>query len=291
MAVKFFGQFLIEQGVINHSTLLKAIDLQESNNRKIGEIVHDMGLMSLIDIARVHQAQRNEDILFGDKAIDLGYLTPEQLQQALTKQRNSHLYIGEALIKVGGLSAEDLTYQLEQFKKDQQPYMVEKVEIPAVVANRSIWEMVADLTYKMLARVAGMSFRPGACEVIESLPSRTLVAEMGFTGSVCARYLLTVSPNSRKIVARAILQEEDIDNEPVEVLNDSVMEFINIICGNIAAKAAQFGFQIDISPPGLHPQADSGVPVPGNHTGLMFPIYLSDGEVFELAVFIDKNPS
>lgn len=291
MPVKFFGQFLIERRAINRSTLLKAIDLQESSNLKIGEVVFEMGLMSQIDIAKVHQTQRREDVRFGDKSIELGYLTTEQLQQALTKQRNSHLYIGEALIKIGGLSKKDLESNLELFKKDQQPYMVEKIEIPAEVSDQPIWELVADLTYKMLARVAGMSFRPGACQVIESLPARTLVAEMGFAGSVSARYLLTVSPNSRMVIARAILQEEDIDNEPIEVLDDSVMEFINIICGNIAAKAAQYGTQIDISPPGLHPEADSGITVPENHTGLMFPIYLSDGEIFELAVFINNDPT
>ncbi len=291
MAVKFFGQFLIEQGAINQRTLLKAIDLQEITNRKLGEIVAEMGLMSPVDIAKVHQAQRHEDIQFGDKAIELGYLTPEQLRQALTIQKNNHLYIGEALIKVGGLTPEELADYLEKFKKDQQPYMVEKVEIPATVAHRPIWEMVADLTYKMLSRVAGMSFRPGACQLIDNLPARTLVAEMGFAGSVSARYLLTVSPNSRKIIARAILQETDIDNEPSEILDDSVMEFINIVCGNIAAKAAQFGFQIDITPPGIHADPDSEIQVPDNHTGLMFPIYLSDGEVFELAVFVNNDPS
>lgn len=289
MAVKFFGQFLIEQGAISHSELLKAIDMQERTNRKLGEVVHDMGLMSRLDIAKVHQAQRSEDIRFGDKAIEMGFLTEEQLERALIWQRNNHLYIGEALIKIGALERHDLERYLELFKKDQQPYLVEKIEIPAEVANRPIWEMVADLTNKMLTRVAGMSFRPGSCQVIDNLPARTLVAEIGFSGSVSARYLLSVSPNSRKLVARAILQEEDVDNEPTEVLDDSVMEFINIVCGNIAAKAAQFGFQIDITPPGLNPQADAGIAVPENHTGLMFPIYLSDGEVFELAVFISDD--
>ena len=69
------------------------------------------------------------------------------------------------------------------------------------------------------------------------------------------------------------------------------MEFINIVCGNIAAKAAQLGVQIDISPPITRDQSDSGVSVPDNHTGLMFPIYLSDGEVFELAIFINNEPT
>jgi CheY-specific phosphatase CheX len=168
--------------------------------------------------------------------------------------------------------------------------MVDKIEIPAGVAHRPIWEMVADLTQKMFTRVAEMSFRAGSCQIIDKLPPRVMVAEIGFSGSVSARYLLTASPNSRKIIARAILQETDIENEPLEVLDDSVMEFINIVCGNIAAKAAQLGFQIDISPPLSHGPDSEGLAVPAEHTGLMFPIYLSDGEIFELAIFISNDP-
>lgn len=290
MAVKFFGQFLIEKGIITHAALLKAISLQEETNRKIGAVVFEMEMMTHVEVAKIHQSQRNEDTRFGDKAVAMGFLTDDQLQQALIRQRNSHLYIGESLVKTGGLSIDDLEEYLVKFKEDQQPYTVEKIEIPLGVTNHPIWEIVANLTNKMLSRVAEISFRAGPCEVIEKLPSRTMVAEIGFSGSVSARYLLTTSQNSRKMIARAILQENDIDSEPTEVLDDSVMKFINIACGNIAAKAAQIGFQIDISPPKTLEQPKDGMPVPEKHTGLMFPMYLSNGEVFELAIFINNDP-
>ncbi len=289
MPVKFFGQFLIEKGAITHTALLKAINLQEDQNKKIGAVIFEMEMMTQVQIAKVHLAQRCDDSRFGDKAVEMGFLTQEQLQQALIRQRNCHLYIGQALVKTGGLSEEDLKKYLVEFKKDQQPYSTEKIELPAGVSNQTIWEMVADLTNKMLIRVAGMAFKTGACQVIERLPARTMVAEIGFSGSVSARYLLTASPNSRKIIAQAILQENDVDGQPVEVLDDSVMEFVNIVCGNIAAKAAQLGFQIDISPAKTHDQADLDIRVPDQHTGLMFPIFLSDGEVFELAIFVSNE--
>ncbi|NTW88764.1 MAG: chemotaxis protein CheX, partial [Desulfobulbaceae bacterium] len=38
MAVKFFGQFLIEQGVVTSDALLNAINLQDKNNLKLGEM-------------------------------------------------------------------------------------------------------------------------------------------------------------------------------------------------------------------------------------------------------------
>ncbi len=286
MAVKFFGQFLIEKGAVTRTDLLKAIDLQERTNLKFGETVVEMGLMTAVEIARVHQGQRSEDLHFGEMAVKLGILTEAQVQEILTRQRNSHLYIGEALVKVGALSEHELESYLKEFKDDQLAYIAEKIEIPAGVQHKPIWEMVADLTYKMLTRVAGMSIRTGPCTVIDKLPKRPIIAEMGFSGSVSARYMLSVSENTRSLVAKAILDEESVENETVEVLDDSVKEFVNIVCGNIAAKAAQLGHSIDITPPEMRDCEKSGLDVPENHTGLMFPIYLSDGEVFELSIFI-----
>lgn len=289
MAVKFFGQFLIEKGAVTRMALLQAVDLQEKTNLKFGEMVIEMSLMTVADVARVHQAQRSEDLHFGDMAVKLGVISDDQVQQVLTRQRNSHLYIGEALIKVGALSEQELENYLQEFKQDQLAYVSEKVEIPAGVPHQPIWEMVADLTYKMLTRVAGISFRPGPCTIIKKLPRRPIIAEMGFSGSVSARYLLSVSESTRNLVAKAILDEESVENESIEVLDDSVKEFINIVCGNIAAKAAQLGHSIDITPPEMRTDSNTGINVPQDHTGLMFPIYLSDGEVFELTIFVPEN--
>jgi CheY-specific phosphatase CheX len=289
MAVKFFGQFLVEKGAVTRLALLQAIDLQEKTNLKFGEMVLEMGLMTTADIARVHLAQRSEDLHFGDMTVKLGILTEDQVEQVLTRQRNNHLYIGEALVKVGALSGTELENYLKEFKQDQLAYISEKVEIPAGVPHQPIWEMVADLTYKMLTRVAGMSFRTGPCKVVDKLPSRPIIAEMGFSGTVSARYLLSVTENTRNLVAKAILDEESVENESVEVLDDSVKEFINIVCGNIAAKASQIGHSIDITPPEMRSDSNIGVNVPEDHTGLMFPIYLTDGEVFELTIFIPEN--
>ncbi len=289
MAVKFFGQFLIGKSAVTRSELLRAIDLQEKTNLKFGELVVEMGLMNAVDIARVHAAQRTEDLQFGEMAVKLGIISESQAQQVLTRQKNSHLYIGEALVQIGALTKRELDTYLKEFKEDQLAYIVEKIEIPAGLPHKPIWEMVADLTYKMLTRVAGMSFRTGPCSVIDKLPNRPVIAEMGFSGSVSARYVLSVSESTRSLVAKAILDEDSVENEEVEVLDDSVKEFINIVCGNIAAKAAQLGHSIDITPPELRNGASGNLDVPENHTGLMFPIYLSDGEVFELTIFVPEN--
>lgn len=285
MAVKFFGQFLVEKGVVSREIVLQAIELQESVNLSFGATAVAMGLLAEAGIEKVHNAQRTEDLRFGDMAVKLGLLTGEQMMQVLARQKSTHLYIGEALVKTGGLSADDLPRYLEEFKADQAQYATDTVAIPAGVAEARVWEMVADLSYKMLTRVALLTFRPEPCFTADRLPPMEVCAAMDFTGDVSGRYLMGVSAATQKKVAKEILKEASVDGEPKEVLDDTVMEFVNVVMGNVAAKAAQLGKAVEIAPPEIL-DAAAGIAVPAGHTALCFPVCLSDGDRVELAVFI-----
>lgn len=276
MAVKFFGQFLVEQGVISRETLLKAIELQESTNKSIGDIAIEMKLMTQADVEQVNLAQRTEDLRFGDMAVKLGFLTADTLQQALRKQSDSHLYIGKAIILVGGLTEEQLEKYLGDFKADQSQYATDRVQLPAGVKQQPLWEMMADLSYKMLTRVARLTFRPVPCELINRLTSSHIVAAMDFTGDIRCRYVFSASEDIQIQIAKAILSQEDVSHEPKEVLDDTLMEFINVVCGNIVAKSVQLGIKLDILPPELLESKD-GIEIPAGYTALNFPICLASG--------------
>ena len=285
MAVKFFGQFLVEQGIVSREALLDAIALQESTNLKFGEVAKNLGILGEADIEKVHAAQRSEDLRFGDMALKLGLLSQEQMDEILTKQKNNHLYIGEALVKVGALDDASLQKHLAAFKADQAIYQQDKVVLPAALDSTALWEMVVDLSYKMLTRVAQLTFRPGEAKVVRELPANDTIATMEFTGSVSGTYVLSVSAPIRDQIARAVFNQTDVSSEPLEVLEDTVMEYVNIVCGNIAAKAAQMGKQMDILPPALF-NGPGNMSVPDGYVGLLFPICLADGEKVEFAIFV-----
>ena len=285
MAVKFFGQFMIEKGYITSDQLLKAMTLQDSTNLQFGEMAKQMGFITDADIERVHDTQRKEDLQFGDLSVKLGIITAEQLKEVLIKQKNSHLFIGEALIQTGAVRAEDLSKHLDAFKADQAPYVVERVEIPAGVPEYALLEITVDLTYKMLSRIANLNFRPRQCIMMQRLEENDIVVEMKMSGSIRASYLLSISRNIRSGIAMAILKEEDVSIESEDMLNDTVMEFVNIVCGNIAAKAAQIGKTIDIAPPKIV-DGKGGVPAPNGTVGLLIPIYVAEGKI-EVGIFIE----
>lgn len=276
MAVKFFGQYLVEKNVISRDTLLKAIALQESVNRSIGEIVVELGLMTEQSVQQVNLAQRSEDLRFGDLAIKMGFLTSETLQQSLKKQSENHLYIGMAVVRVGGFDEDQLGRYLEEFKADQAQYATDHVQLPLQLKNQPLIEMMADLGYKMLTRVARLNFRPAPCEVVHKLRESYLVASMDFTGDFRCRYIISISEDVQTQIARAMLSQEDVSIEPKEVLDDTVMEFVNVVCGNIVAKSVQMGITMDILPPEILESA-GGMEIPSEFTALDFPICMADG--------------
>jgi CheY-specific phosphatase CheX len=288
MAVKFFGQFLVEKGIVSREALLKAIELQEQKNLKFGEMALAMGYVTQDDITRAHHAQLSRDIKLGDLLVEIGILTLNQLNEIITRQKNNHLYIGEALVLVGALSNEQLQQHLDGFKADQAPYISDRVELPGGISNPEVWEMAADLTYKMITRVLGLPFRAGKCHTISTVATNFVMAAMDLSGEVDARFIISVSQELQKSVAKAILGEASVDNEPPEVLEDTVMEFVNVVCGNIAAKASQAGRIVNINPPVTIRPDVAGLAVPAGYTGLCFPILANEGETMQLVLFVKE---
>jgi len=288
MAVKFFGQYLLDQGAVTTELLLKAVELQDSVNLKFGATAQALNLVTESDVKRIHNAQRVEDALFGDMALKLGILNEEQIGQVLKHQQRSHLRIGEALVQVGALTAGDLPRLLEQFREDQALYTTSHTVIPAGVLHPEVWEFCADLSAKMLLRIVGLQCHVGDCVLVDRLAPGAFVAGVTLAGMVSASYHLAVPDELRNRIARALLLEDDVSGESEEVLEDTVLEFANIVCGNVAAKASQYGKRVEIRPPFALRPGSGGMAVPAECYGLFFPLHLADGGCAELTLFVRR---
>ncbi|MEA3363032.1 MAG: chemotaxis protein CheX [Thermodesulfobacteriota bacterium] len=289
MAIKFFGQFLIDKKIITRLDLLRAIELQEKTNLRFGDLVIAIGLMTTEQISSTLRAQRHEDLQFGDMAVKLGFLSPAQVKQVLNRQKSEHLYIGEALVKLETITQKKLSFYLGEFKKTQKAPVTEKIIIPEGVPHQPVWEIVVDMTHKMLTRIAGVTFQTGSCTTIKKLPTRQVAVEIGFSGSISARYLLTISDNTRKLIAHAILKEEKAETGTANEVDNSVKEFVNIICSNVVSKATQLGYSIDTTSAQMRRLNNADLEIPEEQIGLLFPIYFSNGEIFELTICCPKD--
>lgn len=288
MAVKFFGQFLVEAGAVTREALLAAVELQERHNLRFGEVAVAMGFATKAEIERAHLAQRHEDLQLGHILVRQGVMTEAQMDQVVTRQRNSHLFVGEALVREGALTQAELERHLVAYDADQAPYRTGTGEAPSGVPAAELWGVVAEMTCKMLTRIAGVPCRPGCWETTVVVPVHPLMVSIDLSGEVAARYHLTVPDAVREAIGRALLDEADVSHEPEEVLDDTAMEFANIVCGNVAARAAQGGRRIEIAPPLALRSEGKGIPVPAGRTGLLFPIHLSDGDRLTLSLFVGE---
>lgn len=274
MAVLFFGQYLVEKGIVSREILLEAIALQEKANLSFGDTAVELGLLTTADSNRINQAQRSEDMRIGDLAVKMGLLTDDQVMQILAEQKKRHLYIGEAVVKVGGLTETKLGEALSGFKADQALYATDSIAIPNEFPTPHLWEMMADMTYKMITRVARVTFHSEACQANAKFPHYPVIAAMEMHGDKSLTYILGCTEGFQTKIARAILSTDDVSQEPKEVLDDTIMEFVNVVCGNIVAKAAQSSVALEILPPELL----SEVVTHENQQSLLFPIYLADGD-------------
>jgi len=289
MAVKFFGQFLIKKGIISKMDLLHAIDLQEKNNLRFGDLVIKMGLMTVAQKVQTLEAQRHEDLQFGEMAIKLGVLTSAQVQQVLDKQRAEHLFIGEALVKFGVITQQQLERYLVEFKPVKKAVITNKIVIPDEIPQRQIWDIVTDMTCKMLTRVAGVTFNTGQCTITKEIPATPFTIEMALTGATEAKLLLTVSTTTIELLAKATLRGNQATTSTDSEIAFATKQFINIVSGNIVSKVAHLGDKITISQAEIVNQDNCTHAIPTSQMGLILPIHFSNGENLDLVIVIPKD--
>jgi CheY-specific phosphatase CheX len=249
MSIKFFGQFLLERNAISAKNLLDAIRFQESRKLKFGEYAVSKGFISREDIDRLYNEQKHKDLMIGELAVQLGILTDEQVDEVLTMQKNDHVCIGEAIVAKGFLDKETISRELDAFKKEQSVYDLGEVHVPVGLKKPAFVKIMADVTQKMIRRFAGVEAKMDDGVLMEQEPEECFAAvSVTFSGGLNFEYVLLADTEVSRTLAGSVLGA-DASNEEEEVVVDGVREFANVICGNILAKMAQKGKNVEISIP------------------------------------------
>lgn len=123
MAAKFFGQFLLEKGVITSGQLLRALDVQRTSNPALGELGVARGMLTEADAQTINERQRREDKRFGDIAQAMGLLTDVEVGQLLDEQKSRRKLFGEILVEEGFLSAAELDAELREHAGERDEAM------------------------------------------------------------------------------------------------------------------------------------------------------------------------
>jgi len=116
MFSQYFGQYLLNRGIVAAEVLLKALEAQQKSHVKLGVLAMGAGLLTAAQVEEIHREQTRQDKKFGEIALAKGYLTQAQVEELLASQKKGHLQLGQALLDAGALTFA----QLEQALKDYQ---------------------------------------------------------------------------------------------------------------------------------------------------------------------------
>ena len=249
MAVKFFGQYLLEKNIIKREDLLETVEFQKSKNMDFGECALAKGYITDKDLANLKSAQKQVDMKFGEVAIKLNILTPQQVEDVLAMQKKNHIFFGEALVEQGIITSDILERELSLFKQDQSRYITGDIKIPDGIKNPDAVKTMVDMTQKMFQRIARLQVKVDDGFIAGIEPSNSfLLASISLHGSIKYEYALSLPLEISALIASAIIGES-IENSATGMIKDGVKEFCNIICGNIISKLSISGIEMDISPP------------------------------------------
>jgi hypothetical protein len=258
MSVKFFGQFLIDQGELDASHVREALELMEDSNPILGELAIERGYLTSRQAVQVSAEQRNRDMAFGDLAIDMGFLESEQLVEIVGQQRSRRLPIGRALVQLGHLGNDRLGTLLDAFKADQAQYEIMETDLPDGLASHRVARFVLDLLPRFLMRVARLQAKVGEVACLDTVPdyveTKVSVPLRGARGLEVA---LVSDLEFAEALATASSGLAPADLDP-EMVADGVGEFLNVLAGNAASAMTQEGHRIELGPPDYDAEVADG---------------------------------
>ncbi|KYZ76735.1 hypothetical protein AXX12_10005 [Anaerosporomusa subterranea] len=115
---QFFGQFLLQKGLLTAEQLCCVFEDEASVRVKLGVLAIDKGWMTAVEVREIHDLQKTMDQRFGDLAVSKGYLNSFQVEELLQAQRSRHLSLSQAILDRGYLNLAELTPVLELYKAE-----------------------------------------------------------------------------------------------------------------------------------------------------------------------------
>ncbi len=262
MGIKFFGQYLIEQGVVDSDQIRAALKLMDEENRSLGELAEAGGILTAEEAEKINAQQRYCDIPFGELAIEMGLLSEEQVDYLIRFQEQTRLRIGQALVRLDCLSNERLLQLLVGFENEQALFRIGNVPLPDGLERNALAAAVLDLLPKLLVRIARIGVRIGKGRpTIETpeLPLRTAVAVRGDVGLLIC---LLGDPEFSLQLAGATAGFDEPRAEAARqnpaLLADGLGEFLNVLAGNAMSILERKSINTELEPPHCDPELDSG---------------------------------
>jgi hypothetical protein len=116
---RFFGDFLIERGVVPREGVAAAARRMLEVNRTLAAMAQERGWLTAAQVELIHAQQLLRNCVWGEQAIALGLLDQSQVMRLLADQRARHIRLGEALLELGQIARPALERALAEFAEER----------------------------------------------------------------------------------------------------------------------------------------------------------------------------
>ncbi|ODN43808.1 chemotaxis protein CheX [Piscirickettsia litoralis] len=249
MAANFFGQWLLERGLIGPEALIDAIEHQKKHNVSLGEVAIEKGWLTENQVTSINAEQQRSDRKFGEIAADLKLITDEQVGELLSTQKERRIFFGEALLTLGHIEKDILDREIQAHKKAQEEHEeLLKADLDNIPEALVVKAML-DHTLKMFLRIAR--------EVVKITDVGTEAKEISgnhytfaqeITGEKNFYYTLTMPEELVVNVASKLLMDEN-HREITPLSIDAASEYVNIVIGHGCGKLGTLDCMVHAKPP------------------------------------------
>ncbi len=233
MQANFFGQFLINKGIISRSQFLMALQVQHANHVLLGQLAIEENILDALQVKDINRLQLSQNNCFGDIAVDMGLITPVQLNTLLKIQKTRNLRIGEILVNRNLLSPTNLTTQLQLHQRDCTDALLHLQTTVAQHPLKSILSNTIDICNSLFMRVL-----QSKCHVRNLIDSSRQDISFEHTSHILIhtqqniRIALACSESCLLNIACAFIDMEPEDIN-IKLAEDVLGEFLNILLGQL----------------------------------------------------------
>ena len=259
----FFGQFLVQNQIINLEELNGAIQFMRKNNPRVGDLAVKKGYLSALQAQDLHREQRTVDMFFGDLAVHKGLMTQEELDEVLSHQKKNRIRLGDAIVLLGFSDVETIERYAGEFHSfiEKQAQDREQRQEQGTPETNKLEQYLLGYLPKMLERLADVQAR---AHKLGSLVPEHLEE---FHGQVELRGLnvCTLSVSLDIVLIHHILvglfsadYEQIFDEPPYE---DAISEFLSMLAASTASQLEKSGFEYKSSTPTVGAPPQSGTTI------------------------------
>lgn len=258
MLNQYFGQYLLNKGLLSSEQLQDVMVCERSVRPKLGVLAMDAGLMTAAQVEEVHALQHTVDKKFGEIAVSRKYLSIEQLENLLKTQNSKRLSLSQAIVDKGYLSLAQLENALEAYKRENSltSKQLEALlsgdleEIARMFLNLDAANKTGNVMYSYVALVMRAIVRFLEVEPILTQNGQSVAGHLisqKLSGNVNMTTGLVMADNVLLEMAKRYSGENlhTVD----ELALDCIAEFLNETNGIFIVNMSEQGLDFELQPP------------------------------------------